>query len=197
MRCRFSRLGLPLTVRIAPRLSPGNRDSPRGNQASQRTQEFPAKITRTKTKSSPDCRRAKNNSIFLAAAPIGLPRASAASLVRAAREQCHQHHQVRQGKQPLVRLNPRRFRGSRDETQVPALREVVQVIHTNPREIGHLIIRENLLARFDGNHDWPRFSPPCFPYTVRCLVHPTGCTCLRAIVVPLVARKTIWLVLLT
>jgi hypothetical protein len=28
----------------------------------------------------------------------------------------------------------------------------VQMVHANPREIGHLVIGEDLLARFDGNH---------------------------------------------
>ena len=85
-------------------------------------------------------------------------------LVCAAREQCHQDHQVRQGEKPLIRLNSCRFRRSRDETKMPALSEVVQVVHANPREIGHLVIGENFLARFDGNHDvGPRFSPPTDP----------------------------------
>jgi len=73
-------------------------------------------------------------------------------LVRAAREQRHQNHQVRQGEQPLIRLDSRCFRRPRDKAKMTALREVVQMVHANPREIGHLIIGENLLARFDGNH---------------------------------------------
>lgn len=73
-------------------------------------------------------------------------------LVRAAREQCHQHHQIRQREKPLIRLNSRRFRRPRDESKVPALREIVQVVDANPREVGHLVVGENLLTRFDGNH---------------------------------------------
>src|SRR4029077_14027053 len=39
-----------------------------------------------------------------------------------------------------------------------ALREIVQVVHTNPREGGHLGIGEYFLARFNGNHGpWPSF----------------------------------------
>jgi hypothetical protein len=39
----------------------------------------------------------------------------------------------------------------------------VQVVHANPRKIGHLVISENFLARFDGNQDvGPLFSPPYF-----------------------------------
>jgi hypothetical protein len=81
-----------------------------------------------------------------------------ARLVRAAREQCHQNHQVRQGEKPLIRLDSGRFRGSRDEPQMPALREVAQVVHTNPREGSHFGIGEYFLARFNGNHGpWPSF----------------------------------------
>jgi hypothetical protein len=97
------------------------------------------------------------------------------ALVRAARKQCHQHHQVRQRKKPLIRLNSRRFRRSRDEPKVPALGEVVQVVDANPREVGHFVISENLLARFDGNHDvGPRFSPPTGPYTLDAKSHTTA-----------------------
>src|SRR5690349_14254241 len=71
-------------------------------------QDITAKITRTKTKKLSGLPgEPKTIQFFSPQAPIRLPRVSAASLVRAAREQRHQHHQVRQGKQPLVRLNPR------------------------------------------------------------------------------------------
>jgi hypothetical protein len=34
----------------------------------------------------------------------------------------------------------------------------VQMVHTNPREISHLIIGKDFLASFDGNHGrWPSF----------------------------------------
>jgi hypothetical protein len=95
--------------------------------------------------------------------------------VRAARKQCHQYHQVRQGEKPLIRLNSRRFRRSRDEPKVPALSEVVQVVDANPREIGDFIIGEDFLARFDGNHDvGPRFSPPTDPYPLDAKSHATA-----------------------
>lgn len=84
--------------------------------------------------------------------------------MRAAREQCHQHHQVRQCEKPLIRLNSRRFRRPRDEPKVPALREVVQVVDANPRKIRHLVIGENFLARFDGNHG------PCLSFLSALLV---------------------------
>src|SRR5260221_9106534 len=41
---------------------------------------------------------------------------------------------------------------------MPALREVAQVVHTDPREGSHLGIGEYFLARFNGNHGpWPSF----------------------------------------
>src|SRR5690349_22162854 len=102
---------------------------------------------------------------------------SPAGLVRAAREQCHQNHQIRQGEKPLIRLDSRRFRSPRDEPQMAALREVAQVVHTNPREGSHLGIGEYFLARFNGNHGpWPSFLfRPTWPYPFRCWAHPTGC----------------------
>src|SRR6267143_6167548 len=102
---------------------------------------------------------------------------SATGLVCAAREQCHQHHQIRQGEKPLIRLDPRRFRGSRDEPQMAALREVAQVVQANPRKVGHLGIGEYFLARFNGNHgSWPSFLLRLtWPYPFRCWAHPTGC----------------------
>jgi hypothetical protein len=72
--------------------------------------------------------------------------------VRAARKQRHQDHQIGQGKQPLVRLRPSRFRGARDEAQMTALGEIVKVIDANPSKSRDLRISEDLLARFNGNH---------------------------------------------
>ena len=73
-------------------------------------------------------------------------------LVRAAREQRHQHHQVGQGKQPLVRLLACRFRGPRNKAQVAALRKITDVIDANPSQAGNFRVGKNLLARFYGNH---------------------------------------------
>ena len=73
-------------------------------------------------------------------------------LVRAAREQGNQHHEVRQREQPLVRLLPCGFRGARDEAQMPALREVTDMVDTDSSQVGDFCVRENLLARLDGNH---------------------------------------------
>jgi len=85
---------------------------------------------------------------------------SRSRLVCAPRKQRHQHHQIRQGEKPLVGLYSRSFRGPGDKTQVPAFREVVQVIYTNPCKGSDLGIGEYLLARFNGNHGALSFSPP-------------------------------------
>src|SRR5580693_1197580 len=80
------------------------------------------------------------------------------SLVRATREQRNQHHQVRQREQPLIGLNSGCFRCACNEPKMAALGEIVQVVHTNSREISHLIIGKDFLASFDGNHGrWPSF----------------------------------------
>jgi hypothetical protein len=73
-------------------------------------------------------------------------------LVRAARKQRHQHHQIRQCKQPLVRLLACGFRGTRDKAQVPALRKIADMIHANASQAGDFRVGKNLLARFYGNH---------------------------------------------
>src|ERR1700752_1474185 len=84
-------------------------------------------------------------------------RFAATNLVRATGEQRHQHHQVRDRKQPLIRLNSRAFRSPGDETQVPALREVAKVVDTDPSQAGDLGIGEYFLARFDRNHGFGPF----------------------------------------
>jgi hypothetical protein len=72
----------------------------------------------------------------------------------------------------------------------------VQVVHTNPREVGHFVVGEDFLTGFDGNHGLgPLSSPPLLPLPVRCLMSSYGCTFVRAIVVPLGTRKTNRLVL--
>jgi hypothetical protein len=73
-------------------------------------------------------------------------------LVRALRKQRDQHHQIRQAKQPLVSVGAGGFRGARDESQVAALGEVVDVIDANPGETCHFRIGEDFLARLDGYH---------------------------------------------
>ena len=70
----------------------------------------------------------------------------------AARKQGHQNHQIREREQPLIRLDAGGFGGPGDEPQMTALREIVQVIHADASQSGNLVVRENLLARFDGNH---------------------------------------------
>lgn len=73
-------------------------------------------------------------------------------LVRAARKERHQHHEVGKREEPLIRLLPRSLSRARDEAQVPAFREVTDVVHANPSQVGNFRVRENFLARLDGNH---------------------------------------------
>jgi len=72
--------------------------------------------------------------------------------VRAAWKQGDQHHQVGQREQPLIRLDPRALGRSSNKSQMPALREVMQVIHANAGQTGDFRVGEDFLARFDGNH---------------------------------------------
>jgi len=74
-----------------------------------------------------------------------LPRRSRC-LVRATGKQRRQNHQIRQREQPLVRLRARSFRGSRDETQVTAPREIVQMIHADSRQTGYFRVGKDFLA---------------------------------------------------
>lgn len=74
-----------------------------------------------------------------------LPRRSR-RLVRATGKQRRQNHQIRQREQPLVRLRARSFRSSRDEAQVTAPREVVQMIHADARQAGYFRVGKDFLA---------------------------------------------------
>ena len=68
------------------------------------------------------------------------------SLVLAARMQHHQNHQVRQRKQPLVRLLPRRLSRARDKADVPGARQIVEMLQADARQAGNLRVREDLMA---------------------------------------------------
>ena len=73
-------------------------------------------------------------------------------LVSATREQSDQHHQVGEREQPLVRLLACRLRSPGDKTEVPALREIADMVDANPGQTCDFRVSKNLLARFDGNH---------------------------------------------
>src|SRR6476660_5172124 len=68
------------------------------------------------------------------------------SLVRALRKEGHQHHQIRERKQPLIRMDTGGFRGPRDESKVAALCKIVHVLDANSRQVRDFGIGENLLA---------------------------------------------------
>ena len=74
-----------------------------------------------------------------------LPRRSRCS-VRATWKQRRQNHQIRQREQPLVRLRTRSFCCSRDEAQVTAPREIVQVIHADSRQACYFRVGKDFLA---------------------------------------------------
>ena len=74
------------------------------------------------------------------------------SLVCAARKQGNQHHQVGQGKQPLVCLFACRFRSARDKAQMAAFRKIANVIHADTSQAGNFRVGKNLLTRFYGDH---------------------------------------------
>src|SRR6266852_3488821 len=57
------------------------------------------------------------------------------SLVRALRKEGHEHHQIREREQPLIRMDPGGFRGPRDESKVAALRKIVHVLDANSRQV--------------------------------------------------------------
>ena len=82
--------------------------------------------------------------------------ATARGLVRAAREERHQHHQVGQSEQPLFGLDTSRFGRPGDHAQVTAAREVVQVIDANAGQAGNFGVRKDLLTGFDSNQKGPR-----------------------------------------
>jgi hypothetical protein len=92
------------------------------------------------------------------------------NLVRAAGKQGHKHHQVGQGKQPLVRLFACRFRSPRDKAQVAAFRKIADVIDANPSQAGNFRVGKNLLARFYGNHGLVPLTVCC---TARLLLAPS------------------------
>ena len=97
-----------------------------------------------------------------------LPSNFPAQLVRAARKQRDQYHQVREREQPLISLEPGAFRRARDETQMAALREIMQVVYADPGKRGDFRIRENLLTGLYGNHGLGPFCvPPLLRSTLR------------------------------
>src|SRR6267378_7400231 len=78
--------------------------------------------------------------------------ASLRSLVLAARMQHRQDHQVRQRKQPLIGLLPRRLIRACDKAEVPPTRQTVEMLQADPRQSGSLRVRKDLLACLDLDH---------------------------------------------
>ena len=74
------------------------------------------------------------------------------NLVMAAGNEHCQDHQLGIGEQPALGLLPGALRGFHDGSQVLAASEVMQMFQANSREPGDLVIGEQLLTRFDGDH---------------------------------------------
>jgi hypothetical protein len=74
------------------------------------------------------------------------------SLVRALRKEGHEHHQIRERKQPLIRMDTGGFRGPRDESKVAAPCKIVHVLDANSSLVRDFGIGKNLLARLHGDH---------------------------------------------
>ena len=66
--------------------------------------------------------------------------------MRAARKKRGQHHQIRQREQPLLCLGAGRFRGSCDDTQMTAAREIMKMFDADARQAGHFRVRKDFLA---------------------------------------------------
>ncbi len=69
-----------------------------------------------------------------------------------ARDQCRQNNQVPWREKPMFSLISKALGGACDKAQPMTLREIVEMLGTNPRKVRHLGISEDLLARFDGYH---------------------------------------------
>jgi hypothetical protein len=91
------------------------------------------------------------------------------NLVCAAGKERHQHHEVGQGEQPLVRLFAGGFRSPRDKAQMAALRKIANVIDANSSQACNLCVGKNLLARFYGDHG---LVPLTVCHTARLLLAP-------------------------
>ena len=88
--------------------------------------------------------------------------------MRAARKQIHQDSQVPRREEPPVALDYGRLGGTRDEAQTATLREIVQVLDADSREVHDLCISEKFLACFDLSWDKSSRSLEAFKFqTVR------------------------------
>lgn len=72
--------------------------------------------------------------------------------MRALGEQRDEHHEIRQGKEPVVRLGAGDFSGAGDEAEVARFGEIVEVLHADSGEAGDLRIGEDFLTRLYGDH---------------------------------------------
>ena len=93
--------------------------------------------------------------------------------MRALRKEGHEDHQIRKSEQPLVGVQTRSFRRARDEAEMTALREIVNVLDANSRQAGNFRIGENFLTRFYGNQGRApqlRYFLPRTTFDANCIV---------------------------
>ena len=84
----------------------------------------------------------------------------ASGLVRAAREEGNQYHEVRQSEQPLFGLGASSLRRASDDAEMTAAREVMEMIDANAGQTGNFGVRKDLLTGFDSNQRGLASSPP-------------------------------------
>ena len=87
----------------------------------------------------------------------------ASRLVRAAREESHEHHEVGQSEQPLFGLGARSLRGASNHAEMTATREVMQMIDADAGQTGNFGVGKDLLTGFDSNQSGLARSPPLLP----------------------------------
>ena len=94
----------------------------------------------------------------------------------ATREQRRQHHQIGQREQPLLGLCTRSLRRPGDHSQVTAPREVVYVLHADPRQTGDFRVGEDLLTRLYGDQGNLTISAAFISQSLRCSKELRRCT---------------------
>ena len=98
-------------------------------------------------------------------------------LMRALGKQRHNHHQIGQAEQPLVSACSGGFRGARDEAQMAAFREIVDVFDANPSEGCDFRVGEDFLARLYRDHGLAPGPRSLLPASLLCLTLQFDASC--------------------
>ncbi len=104
-------------------------------------------------------------------------RDAATRLVRALGKQRHNHHQIGQAEQPLVSAGAGGFRSARDEAQMAAFREIVNVFDANPSEGCDFRVGEDFLARLYRDHGLAPGPRSLLPASLLCLTQVFDASC--------------------